>query len=93
MSILYIYIKWKKEKKQNYKSFYDIIEVIGSGAYGCVYEGKEKKTKQLRAIKVINLDLIEQNLLIRYEQKDISKQLSKCIDGFILEFENTKICS
>ena len=83
----------EERKKQNYKLFYDIIEVIGSGAYGCVYKGREKKTNQLRAIKAINLDLIEQNLLIRYEQKDIAKQLSKCIDGFILEFENMKLCS
>ena len=31
--------------KQNYEQYYDIISVIGNGAYGLVYKVKDKKTK------------------------------------------------
>ena len=29
--------------KQDYREYYDILEIIGYGAYGVVYKGKEKK--------------------------------------------------
>ena len=28
--------------KQDFKNYYDIIEIIGNCAFGCVYKGKEK---------------------------------------------------
>ena len=31
--------------KQNYKEYYETIEVIGMGRYGCVYKGRDKKQK------------------------------------------------
>ena len=41
-----------ESSKQNYKDYYDIDnDPIGNGAYGFVYKGKEKKSKELRAIK------------------------------------------
>ena len=49
-----------ERSKQDYKIYYDIIEEIGMGAYGCVYKGKEKQTNELRAIKVMNLDRIKE---------------------------------
>ena len=45
--------------KANYEEYYDIIEPIDSGAYGHVYKGREKTTKELRAIKVISLFFIK----------------------------------
>ena len=48
--------------KQNYKDYYELIELIGIGKYGCVYKGRDKKTKELRAIKVISIEEIKKNL-------------------------------
>jgi len=49
-------------KKKNYKEYYEIIEEIGSGAYGHVYKGKDRRTKEFRAIKVISLETIQEKL-------------------------------
>ena len=48
----------EERNNQNYELYYDIIEVIGNGSFGCVYKGREKKTNELRAIKFINIELI-----------------------------------
>ena len=83
-----------ERSKENYEKYYDIKKVIGAGAYGCVYNGNEKNNKnELRAIKVIDLKIIKEILLSEYQIKDLKKQLQACIDGFIKEFENMKICS
>ena len=79
--------------KKNYKEYYEIIELIDSGEYGYVYKGREKSTKELRAIKVISLEKIQENLLSQYETNEIEKQLKLCINGFIEEYNNMKICS
>ena len=79
--------------KQDYKKYYDIIEIIGYGGYGLVYKGKEKKTKELRAIKIIDLDKIIEGLLIFNDANELEKELQLNIDGFIQEFENMKLCS
>ena len=82
-----------ERSKQNYKDYYETIEVIGIGGYGCVYKGREKKTKELRAIKVINIEKIKEKLLSQYEREEIKNQIKLYIDGFIEEFEIMKICS
>jgi serine/threonine-protein kinase ULK/ATG1 len=78
---------------KDYKEYYEIIEPIDSGAYGHVYKGRDKVTKELRAIKVISLGKIEDNLLSQYEANEIEEQLNLCINGFIEEYNNMKICS
>ena len=79
--------------KTNYEEYYEKIEPIDSGAYGYVYKGREKSTKELRAIKVISLGKIEDNLLSQYGANEIEEQLNLCINGFIEEYNNMKICS
>ena len=78
---------------QKYEDYYDIIKVIGNGAFGCVYKGKEKNKNELRAIKVMDLDKIKENLLNNYDVEDLKEHLKLNIEGFIKEFENMKICS
>ena len=82
-----------ERSKRNYKEFYETSEVIGMGGYGYVYKGRDIKTKELRAIKVISKEKIEENLLLQYQREEIKEQLKICIEGFIKEFENMKICS
>ena len=60
-----------RREEQNYKEYYEIIEVIGTGAYGCVYKGKDKKTNELRAIKVIDIEKVEANLSSQYKSEEI----------------------
>ena len=79
--------------KDDYKKYYDIIGIIGRGSYGFVYKGKVKLTNELRAIKVIDLDIIKQNLLEQYEIKEIKTHLQLWIDKFKNEYENMKKCS
>ena len=79
--------------KTNYEEYYEKIKLIDSGVYGHVYKGREKSTKELRAIKVISLGKIEDNLLTQYGANEIEEQLNLCIKGFIEEYNNMKICS
>jgi len=78
---------------KNYEEYYEIIKIIDSGAYGNVYEGREKETKELRAIKVISLEKIQESLFYQYEASEIETHFNLCINGFIEEFNNMKICS
>ena len=72
--------------KDDYTKYYDLGKVIGNGGFGIVYEGMEKKTKELRAIKVINLNKIEK----AYIESQISKPLDKEINDLKNEFEIMK---
>ena len=78
---------------KNYKEYYEIIEVIGIGGYGCVYKGRDKNTKEMRAIKVMSIETIRGNLAFKYEIEEIEEQLKKCIEGFIEEYKIMEICS
>ena len=73
----------------DYTKYYDNLVEIGIGAYTIVYKGREIKTNKLRAIKVIKLDKIKGDML-EYENPEM--ELKKCIDGYINECENMKIC-
>ena len=82
-----------ENKKKLKEEYYETIKLIGTGGYGCVYKGRNKETKELRAIKVIDIDKIEENLSSQYEREEIEEQLKLCIEGFKEEFEIMKICS
>ena len=80
--------------KDDFKKYYDIIgDAIGNGAFGCVYKGKKKDTGIIRAIKVINLGRIEENLLNQFEADQIDEELEKYKDEFLQEYKNMTICS
>ena len=84
----------KERIKEDYTKYYDIKKIIGKGAFGYVYKGKLKgKKDEYRAIKVIDLDIIRENLIYEYDTKEIEYKINKCIDGFKKEYENMKICS
>jgi serine/threonine protein kinase len=70
------------------------LNIIGQGAYGNVYKGEEKKeTKELRAIKIIDLNRMRENLLNSFELNEIEEQIQSYINGFIKEYEIMYICS
>ena len=65
----------QKRIKEYYKKYYDIR--IGKGSFGKVYKAIEKKSKELRAIKIIELDENENEIA----------------NAFIEGLKNMKICS
>ena len=83
----------EERKKEDFKKYYDIIDVIGNGAYGFVYKAKEKGSNRLVAIKVMDLDKIRKNFMNIYEDEEIENQIKLCKEGFKNEYENMKICS
>ena len=79
--------KYNIKAKQDFKIYYDLIEYIGSGGYGTVFKGKEKKTNEMRTIKVIDLRKIKESLFYDSEPGKIKDQLQLSINRFITEFE------
>ena len=59
---------------KNYKDYYELIEGIDSGGYGTVYKGREKEKNEIRAIKVMNLNRIRENLINEIDEKDDKKK-------------------
>ena len=66
-----------KEINGNYKEYYEKRNKIGSGAYGKVYKAINKKTKEIRAIKIM----------------DIDTDKGEFINHMNNELKNMKICS
>ena len=55
-----------ERKYCDYRDYYDKLDVIGKGGFAIIYEGREKETKKEVAIKVIDLEQMEQNILLEY---------------------------
>ncbi|OHS97489.1 Serine/threonine-protein kinase 4 [Tritrichomonas foetus] len=72
------------------KNDYDLIEVIGKGSYGTVYKAKVKKTAELVAVKVIDLEqdwlplLAEVNMVIDLRHETI-------VNYYAWFFENRRL--
>ena len=80
--------------KDDYTKYYDKIDIIGNGAFGYVYKGKEKiKKDEYRAIKVIDLGKIRENLIFEFDNKEIEERINICIEDFKEEYKNMQICS
>ena len=82
-----------KKSKRGFRKYYDNLEVIGNGNFGIVYKGRNKKTNKFRAIKVIQLDKLKENILSNIEIEDPEKKFEEYIENYINECENMKICS
>ena len=84
----------EKTSNYDYTKFYDNLVRIGNGVFGVVYKGRELKSNELRAIKVIQLDKLKKNIFKNNKENEApEKKLQECIDGYINECENIKICS
>ena len=83
-----------ESSNKNYNDYYEIIGGIDSGGYGTVYKGKEKEKNELRAIKVMNLNKIREDIINEIDENDnIEKKLKSYINRFIDEFEIMKKCN
>ena len=67
----------EKEINDDFKNYYEKQGLLGRGQYGKVYKGMNKKTKEIRALKVMNIDYDEDKFLSHIKN----------------ELKNMKICS
>jgi len=65
-------------KDGDYTQYYEILDKIGEGQFGEVFKGINKKSKEIRAIKIIKIKNIENNNFIKYIYNELN---------------NMKICS
>jgi len=82
-----------ERSNKNYEDYYEIIKGIGNGGFGTIYKGREKNKDELIALKVIDLNIIRENIMYEInENEDIEEKLKSYINGFIEEFEIMKKC-
>ena len=79
--------------KEDYKSKYEIIKKIGRGQYTEVYQAKNKKTKELKALKIIKLDDIKEQLERENLPKEVEQKLKEFIENIKMEILNMQICA
>ena len=48
--------------KEDYKNYYEILNKIGGGGFGDIFEAKDKKTDEKRALKIINKERMKEKL-------------------------------
>ena len=87
----------KNNSNGNYRDYYEILEKIGKGAFGEVYKAKDKKTNELRAIKIFDLGEYIKALKDAFYVDEITEEIQKKLDEHInkikIEIENMKITS
>ena len=83
----------KVRKDENYKEYYEINEIIYKGAHSTIYKGMDKKSCEFRAIKIINLNIIEKEFSKKYNKSEVKNKIKDYIDGIIYEFEKMNECS
>ena len=66
-----------KEITDDYQKYYEKMNIIGKGQFGIVYKGRNKKTQEIIAIKIMAID---------EEDKDFMKNINN-------ELKNMQICS
>ena len=70
----------KTHFKEDYKNKYKIIERIGLGNYTEVYKAINKNTNEVRAIKIIKLRDIKQELEEENSNEEVNKKLKEYIN-------------
>ena len=83
----------EERSQKDFRNYYEILSIIGSGAYGNVFKGKEKKSKELRAIKMMDFNKMKESFSLKYDFEEINEKINSYKNKFIEEFENMKLCS
>ena len=69
--------KMDERKYCDYKDYYDLFDRIGKGAFGIIFKGREKESKKEVAIKEIEFEQMEQNILLEYGPDKLEEELEK----------------
>ena len=67
------------QANDDYTNYYEISGIIGKGQFCIVYKGINKKSKETRAIKVIEIDDNLDNDFLKYIESEI-KNMKICSD-------------
>ena len=78
-------------KKEDYKNYYILEERIGGGGFGIVHKVIEKKTKEKRALKIIDKEQIKRDYMSRYLREISKEEMEKNINDLYNEIKNMKI--
>ena len=90
-------ISWKDYFKHSffkinhdYRKYYKIGEKLGEGGFGIIYKAIDKKTKEERAIKIMEKKTIKDRLQNILFKKPSNKDMEPYIRGFLNEVKNMK---
>ena len=81
----------KKDNHEDYKKYYEIIELIGEGGFGKVFKAIDKKTHEERAIKIIDKDKIRNNYMKEYCREINEQEMKIYINDLINEIKSMKM--
>ena len=70
---------------------YELIENIRILKYGYLYKAKNKKTNEIRAIKIIEKSKITNSFINNYLREPTDEEMKSFIDGYLIEIENMKL--
>ena len=77
--------------KRNFRTYYDINDKLGEGGFGIVYSISHKKTKQKRAIKIIDKEKLSSYYRSCHFSEPTEEDLKPYFDGLSREIENMVI--
>ena len=77
--------------KEEFLNFYEIIQKIGETRYAVVYKVKEKKSSEIRAIKVFDKRKIISNLRRKYFREPTDEEIEPYINSFFNEKNHMEI--
>ena len=78
--------------KEDYKNKYKLLELIGEGNYTQVYQGENKNTKELRAIKIVKLKSIKLLIKKEYSTEEAIKEINNYIEKLNNEIKLMELC-
>ena len=73
---------------EDYSNKYEKIKRIGRGEYTEVYMAKLKENKELRALKIIDLDFVKSQMKRQYYSNDIDDEFNRHINSIKNEIQN-----
>ena len=78
-------------RKEDYKKYYEKGEHLGDGGFGSIYAGKDKKSKEEKAIKIMDKSRVREYLRSHGNTSSIDRDLHSYINAFTNEAKNMEI--
>ena len=76
----------KKNEKEDFRYYYEIIQKIGEAGYAVVYKVKEKKSNEIKAIKVFD----KRRIKLYLRRKNLREPTDEDMKPYIKSFFNEK---
>ena len=78
---------------EDFRNKYQIEEKIGRGVYTEIYKVKNIESKKLRAVKIIKLNEVKEDLENEIFENNVEEELNEYIKRLANEIKNMTICS